>query len=51
LPLILGAALFLINPDYMSQMFVWPFVCMPIGAALLMVLGFLAMRKVVAIEV
>jgi tight adherence protein B len=51
LPLVMGAALFAMNPGYMSQMFVWPYICMPIGAAIMMVIGFLVMRKIVAIEV
>jgi hypothetical protein len=32
-------------------MFVWPWICMPIGAAILVVIGYLIMRKIVAIEV
>ena len=51
LPLVLGAGLFLVNPEYMSSMFVWPWICMPIGAAILMVVGYVVMRKIVAIEV
>lgn len=51
LPLALGGALFLMNPNYVTQMFVWPFVCRSIGAGAMMVLGFLAMKKIAAIEV
>ncbi len=51
LPLVLGAGLFLMNPSYMNQMFVWPFVCMPVGAGILMVVGYLIMRKIVDIKV
>ena len=51
LPIILGGALFLINPEYMVQMFVWPWVCMPIAAGVLIVIGYAVMRKIVAIEV
>ena len=51
LPLVLGGVLFVINPGYMTQMFVWPYICMPIGAAILMVLGYVVMRKIVQIEV
>lgn len=51
LPIVLGLGLYLMNPGYMSQMFVWPFVCMPIGAAFMMVAGYLVMRKIIAIEV
>lgn len=51
LPLVLGAGIFLMNPDYMTQMFVWPWICMPIAGAILMVIGYVIMRKIVAIEV
>jgi tight adherence protein B len=51
LPLVLGAAMFLMNPGYISQMFVWPWICMPILAAILIVIGYFIMRKIVAIEV
>ena len=51
LPLVLGGVLFALNPDYMVQMFVWPYICMPIGAAILMVIGYVVMRKIVQIEV
>ncbi len=51
LPLVLGGGLFLMNPSYMVQMFVWPYICMPIAAAVLMIAGYLVMRKIVAIEV
>lgn len=51
LPLILGTGLFLMNPSYMSQMFVWPWICLPIGAGVFMIAGYLVMRKIVAIKV
>ncbi len=51
MPVVLGFGLFLMNPEYMSQMFVWPWICMPIGAAVLLVMGYMVMRKIVAIEV
>lgn len=51
LPLGLGGALFLLNPSYMMGMFVWPYICMPIGAGFMMILGFVAMKKITAIEV
>ncbi len=51
LPVIVGGLVFALNPKYMSAMFVWPWVCMPIGAAILILLGFVIMRKIVAIEV
>lgn len=51
LPLGLAILIFLLNPDYLTSLFVWPWICMPIGAVVLMVLGFVVMRRIVAIEV
>jgi tight adherence protein B len=51
MPLVLATGLFLLNPDYMLGMFVWPWVCIPIGAAVLLVIGYIIMRKIIAIEV
>ncbi len=51
LPIAVGGLVFALNPAYISQMFVWPWVCMPIGAGLLVFFGFLIMRKIVAIDV
>jgi len=51
MPLVLAGALFAINPGYMTQILVWPYLCMPIGALIMIGLGFLAMKKITAIEV
>lgn len=51
LPIALALGLFLINRDYMMGMFVWPWICMPIGALILEGIGFMVMKKIVAIEV
>jgi tight adherence protein B len=51
MPIALAFILFLMNPDYMSEVFVWPWICVPIGAAVLLVIGYIVMRKIVAIEV
>jgi len=51
LPLVLGLGMFLINRDYMMGMFVWPWICLPIGALILEGIGFMVMKKIVAIEV
>jgi tight adherence protein B len=51
MPILLGVGLYLMNPDYMLQVFVWPWVCLPIGASVLLVIGWLVMRRIVAIEV
>lgn len=51
LPVALGGILFMLNGEYMTGMFVWPWICLPIGAVFLEIAGFLVMRKIVAIEV
>jgi tight adherence protein B len=51
IPVALGVVLFMINPTYMGQILAWPWICMPIGAGVLVFIGFLAMRKIVTIEV
>ena len=51
LPIVLGFGLFLMNRDYMLGMFVWPWICLPIGGLVLEAMGFLVMKKIVAIEV
>ncbi len=52
LPIALGIVLFMINPHYMRQMFHWDvFLCIPVFAAIMMVFGFLVIRKLVDIKV
>jgi len=51
LPLGMAGIIFLMNPDYMSSMFVMPWICMPLGAFFMIVLGFFAMKKIADIEV
>lgn len=51
LPIALGLVLFGIAPTYMIKMFAWPFVCMPICAGVLILIGFLAIKKIVAIDI
>jgi tight adherence protein B len=51
MPIVLAGLIFLMNPGYISQLFAWPWVCMPIGALLMVGLGFIAMRKISTIEV
>lgn len=51
LPVVLGLALFLISPDYISKMFVFPWICLPIGSGVMIIAGFFAMKKITAIEV
>jgi tight adherence protein B len=51
MPIALAILIFVMNPDYMLALFVWPYICMPIASLFMIVLGFLAMRKITAIEV
>jgi tight adherence protein B len=51
LPIALGCVLFIVNPGYMSVLLVWPWICLPLIAVGFEVLGFIAMKKIVAIEV
>jgi tight adherence protein B len=51
LPIVLGLGMFMINRDYMMGMFTWPWICLPIGALILEGIGFMVMKKIVAIEV
>lgn len=51
LPIILGLVLFLVSPSYIMQMFVFPWVCMPIGSGIMIVAGYFVMKKITAIEV
>ena len=51
LPVGLAILIFLLNPSYLLSLLRWPWICMPIGAVICMVLGFMVMRRIVAIEV
>lgn len=51
LPVGVAALMFFINPEYLMELFAWPWICLPIAGLVLMVLGFVAMRKIVEIEV
>jgi tight adherence protein B len=51
LPIGVAAFLFFINPEYIGGLFVWPWICLPILGVILMGIGFIAMRKIVEIEV
>jgi tight adherence protein B len=51
MPIGLAAFIFVMNPGYMMQLFVWPYICMPIAALVMIAVGFLIMRKITAIEV
>jgi tight adherence protein B len=51
MPVFLAFILFLLNPEYMNGILVWPWICIPIGASVLVVIGYFVMRKIIAIEV
>jgi tight adherence protein B len=52
LPIALAIVLFLINPEYESQLFApGPTLCIPIGTGIMMIIGFFVMRRIVDIEV
>jgi tight adherence protein B len=51
IPVVLGGVIYVINPNYMAAVFAWPWICMPIGAGIMVVIGFFVMQKIVAIEV
>jgi tight adherence protein B len=51
MPIGLAGIIFLMNPGYISQLFAWPWICMPIGALVMVVIGFLVMKKIATIEV
>jgi tight adherence protein B len=52
LPPVLALILLAINPDYILTMFQWNiFLCIPIGAAVMTLIGFLVIRKIVDIKI
>ncbi|MEI7554414.1 type II secretion system F family protein [Candidatus Chlorohelix sp.] len=51
LPLALAGVLMLINSDYITRMFKWPWLCMPICGIIMIIAGFFAIKKITDIEV
>jgi tight adherence protein B len=51
IPVLVGAFLMTINPEYMGRMFVWPWICMPICAGIMVVFGFIIIQKIVRIDI
>jgi tight adherence protein B len=52
MPIVLAIIIFIINPEYEMQLFTpGPTLCIPIGTAIMMLVGFWAMRKIVNVEV
>lgn len=51
LPVFLAVVISLINPGYMQGMFVFPWICMPICGAIMIVIGYFVIQKIVTIDV
>jgi tight adherence protein B len=51
LPFFLGFMILLINPNYMTPMFRWPWICMPICAVIMIGIGAYLIMRIVTIEV
>jgi len=51
LPFFLAFVIMLINPTYMTPMFRWPWICMPICAVIMIAIGAYLIMKIVTIEV
>jgi tight adherence protein B len=51
MPIVLAGIIFMMNPNYIMELFVWPWICMPIGALCMVGIGFVTMRKIASIEV
>jgi tight adherence protein B len=52
LPVLVGGVLYLLNPGYMRPLFdPGPTLCIPVGAGALLVIGFVLVRRILAIEV
>jgi tight adherence protein B len=51
LPFLVGAILFILNPEYMSRLFERELLCVPIGALIGIFLGNLVVRRMVKIDI
>jgi len=51
MPVAMAAAMFFINPDYMMRLFDPQILCIPIGAALMVILGNIVVRRLGKIDV
>jgi tight adherence protein B len=51
LPFFIGGIVTLINPEYMNELWTFPWIIMPICGFIMVVAGFLIIRKIVNIEV
>jgi tight adherence protein B len=51
LPLALTGVLMLISPNYITKMFAWPWLCMPICGIIMIIAGFFAIKKITDIDI
>ncbi len=52
LPIVMAILLLIINPSYEMRLFTpGPTLCIPVGAAIAMVVGYIIMQRIVDIEV
>jgi tight adherence protein B len=51
MPIALAIFIFIVSPDYIMELFAWPWICMPIGSLIMIFFGYLAMKKIANIEV
>lgn len=51
LPVALAMMLLLMAPTYVLKLFAWPWICMPIGSGVMILVGFLFIRKIVKIDI
>ncbi len=51
MPIGLSIFIFVVSPDYLMELFAWPWICMPIASLIMIFLGYLAMKKIASIEV
>lgn len=51
LPIGLAIVVFILNPEYLMGIMTWPWICMPIGSLIMVIIGFFVMRKIASIEV
>jgi tight adherence protein B len=51
LPIFLAGILFLINPEYMSRLFDRSVICIPIGAMVGIILGFIIVQRMARIDI
>lgn len=51
LPVLLAIVISMMNPEYLAPLFHWPYICMPIASVIMIIMGYMVMRKITSIEV